>query len=278
MQAGSGVAAASQPGSLPEMAQRQGWIELAARLPWWAAVLLALVAYLAGTALAGMPLNPANPLTAVAVAGGAVLRIVVPVLLILGAVVRLVSGARRSALFGRAAAPDGDAAIAGMTWAQFEALLGEAYRRRGYSVTELGQGGADGGVDLVLRRDGAKTLVQCKHWRAQKVGVTVVRELAGVMAVQRAAAGVVVTSGRFTDEARAFAAAAGVELVDGRALPALLGRVPAPEPVPTSDAETPACPACGGPMVKRQAKRGTSGPFWGCSTFPRCRGMRKLGQ
>jgi len=260
------------------MARRQGWVELAARLPWWAAVALALLAYLLGTALGSLQVNPANPMSAVAVAGGAVLRIVVPVLVILGVVVRLVSGARRAALFGRATAPDGDAAIAGMTWTQFEALLGEAYRRRGYSVREQGQGGADGGVDLVLRRDGAKTLVQCKHWRTQKVGVTVVRELAGVMAVQRAAAGIVVTSGRFTDEARTFAATAGVELVDGRALPALLGRVPVPEPVLTSDAETPACPTCSAPMVKRQAKRGASGPFWGCSTFPRCRGTRPLGR
>lgn len=260
------------------MARRQGIVELAARLPLWAAVLLALVAYVAGTALANRPVNPASPLSAVPVALSAVLRIVVPALLVLSVVVRLATSARRAALFGLAAAPDGDAAIAGMTWAQFEALIGEAYRQRGYSVTEQGLGGADGGVDLVLTRDGAKTLVQCKHWRAQKVGVTVVRELAGVMAVQRAAAGVVVTSGRFTDEACAFATTAGVELVDGRALPALLGRGSTTKPVAVTDAETPSCPVCGAPMVRRQAKREGSAPFWGCSAFPRCRGTRQLGR
>jgi restriction system protein len=46
---------------------------------------------------------------------------------------------------------------------------------------ETGGGGPDGGVDLVLRKPGGngseKFLVQCKQWRALKVGVDVVREL-----------------------------------------------------------------------------------------------------
>jgi restriction system protein len=44
-------------------------------------------------------------------------------------------------------------------------------------------------------------LVQCKQWKAFKVGVQVVRELYGLMAAHGAAGGFVVTSGRFTDEA-----------------------------------------------------------------------------
>lgn len=52
----------------------------------------------------------------------------------------------------------------------------------------------------------------------------------------RIACDLVMASGRFTDGARAFAATAGAELVGGRTLPALLGRVSAPEPVPTTDA------------------------------------------
>lgn len=47
-------------------------------------------------------------------------------------------------------------------------------------------GGADGGVDLVLTRTGKnggeKFLVQCKRWRAFKVGAEVVRELYALMA------------------------------------------------------------------------------------------------
>jgi len=58
----------------------------------------------------------------------------------------------------------------GMTWHQFERLVGEAFRLQGYTVTETGGGGADGGVDLALTRGGEKFLVQCKQWRAFKVG------------------------------------------------------------------------------------------------------------
>jgi restriction system protein len=58
---------------------------------------------------------------------------------------------------------------------QFERLVGEAFRRQGYAVEETGLGGADGGIDLILRKDSRRTLVQCKHWKRQQVGVSVVR-------------------------------------------------------------------------------------------------------
>src|SRR5713226_1815539 len=35
------------------------------------------------------------------------------------------------------------------------------------------------------------------------------------------------------------------------------------------------CPDCGEPMVLRKSVRGD---FWGCGTFPRCRGTRKGGE
>jgi restriction system protein len=37
--------------------------------------------------------------------------------------------------------------------------------------------GADGGVDLVLRKDGEKFFVQCKQWKKGSVGVKPIREL-----------------------------------------------------------------------------------------------------
>ena len=47
-------------------------------------------------------------------------------------------------------------------WKDFEYLVAEAFRRQGYDVDySLGRG-ADGGVDLTLRRDGRTSLVQCK--------------------------------------------------------------------------------------------------------------------
>lgn len=81
-------------------------------------------------------------------------------------------------------------ALDGMGWRGFEMLVGEGFRLQGYQVAETGGGGADGGVDRVLTRPGRngaeKFLVQCKQWRALKVGVDVVREPYGLMAARGA--------------------------------------------------------------------------------------------
>jgi restriction system protein len=53
-----------------------------------------------------------------------------------------------------------------MSWREFEILVCQGFRRKGFQVGELGGGGAGGGVDLVLRRGGEKHLVQSKQWRA----------------------------------------------------------------------------------------------------------------
>jgi restriction system protein len=91
-----------------------------------------------------------------------------------------------------------------MTWPQFERLIGESFRRRGYEVTEAGGGGGDGGVDLLLAREGESFLVQCKHWRTRRVGVSTIRELNGVIAARHAAGGFVITSGQFTPRSLAI--------------------------------------------------------------------------
>lgn len=40
-------------------------------------------------------------------------------------------------------------------------------------------------------------------------------------------------------------------------------------------ATAPACPKCSQPMVLRERKN-QAGQFWGCSTYPRCRGIREV--
>lgn len=44
---------------------------------------------------------------------------------------------------------------------------------------------------------------------------------------------------------------------------------------PSPSASTPPCPKCGSPMVLRTSKQ-TGSQFWGCPTFPKCRGVRQL--
>lgn len=54
----------------------------------------------------------------------------------------------------------------------------------------------------------------------------------------------------------------------------LLGKVPE-NPQAVSETETPTCPKCAAHMVRRQAKTGSNAgqEFWGCSTYPKCRGV-----
>jgi restriction system protein len=102
-----------------------------------------------------------------------------------------------------------------MSWRQFELLAGEAFRRQGYAVEETGLGGADGGIDLILRKNGQTTLVQCKQWKNKQVGVTVVREMYGLLMHHKAAAVKIVALGDYTPDARRFAQGKPIELIAG---------------------------------------------------------------
>lgn len=135
-----------------------------------------------------------------------------------------------------------------LSWQDFEKQMAEVFRERGYRVEEVGGGGADGGVDLRLRREGETSIVQCKRWKTSKVGVKLVRELFGVMTAEKADRAIFITSGFYTEEARDFAESQPIELVDGTQLAKMMRRfqtalkpAPAPAPAPTP-APTPSNP------------------------------------
>lgn len=268
-------------------------LEGVSRLPWWAGVLLALVAYLALHAVAVRPIAAqAVPGQMGTMAVGMMWRslagigqYLLPALCLIAALVSFVRQRRSGELVETAIQTDNATqALNSLTWQEFERLVGEAYRRQGFAVKETGRGGPDGGVDLELRRDGELHLVQCKQWRAQRVGVDVVRQLYGVMAAQGAASGIVVSAGRFTDEAQRFAEGRNIRLQTGQALHAMVraGAEPAPFGSPNRPVQSsippapPACPKCAKPMVMRTAKRGEQigRSFWGCTGFPTCRGTQ----
>ena len=46
----------------------------------------------------------------------------------------------------------------------------------------------------------------------------------------------------------------------------------ADEQRPAQD-DTPLCPDCDSPMARR---KGSRGPFWGCTLYPQCRGSRPI--
>ncbi len=277
-------------------------MDLVAMLPWWAGVLLALVSYVWLHQIAAEPFTPN---LAPGAAGSGVVQIMVkglatggqyilPLICLAGAAASAWRRRERRQLAAEASVKATAAdALDGMSWQRFELLVGEAFRQRGYRVLENGGGGADGGVDLVLGKGGEKFLVQCKQWRAYKVGVDVVRQLYGVMAARGAAGGFVVTSGRFTPEAQDFARGRNVVLIDGAELHRMLqsgaaGSTPTqvrPQPgaksmpaTPTAAPAEPLCPKCGQAMLRRVAKQGANAgkAFWGCSAYPACRGTRAI--
>jgi restriction system protein len=273
-------------------------MDLVAMLPWWSGVALAFVSYVILHQLAATPkigaVQPNQIADAVGrsmVAGlAAVGQFVLPLICLLGALLSFLRRRKRESLVGVITQAKCADSLNGMSWREFEILVGEAFRLQGYKVTEHGGAGPDGGVDLVLRKGTETHLVQCKQWKAYQVGPGVVRELYGVMAANGAAGGFVVTSGSFTPDAKAFADGRNVKLVDGPKLFGLIQQaktsllVGATAATPANAAVTerstgessPFCPLCKSSMVRRTAKKGTNAgsQFWGCSQFPACRGTR----
>jgi len=237
-------------------------------LPWWINLILAVVVYFLFKYVVPT-ITFQNPfLKGIALALPSFAHFAAVILLFVAAISAFNAWRKGKMLDGQ----KGLETIRSISWREFEELVGEAYRRKGYSVTETGGGGADGGVDLVLRKDGDKLLVQCKHWKIVKVGVKVVRELYGVVAAEGATGGIVISSGTFTQEAKDFAKDKPLELVDGSGLLKLIAEVQrSPMHLP-SKSNGITCPSCGVEMVLRTAKKGPNAgeKFWGCSNFPKC--------
>lgn len=259
-------------------------LTIASKLPWQVSLGLAaislLVLHLAAIAFAAPTGTTVADLGGVVIhqgvhVGAFLLQFVVPPAFLIGATASYLKRSRSIRLLDTTRAPNGPA-VASLSWQDFERLVAEGFRQRGFSITEKGGTAPDGGVDLILTRATERFLVQCKQWRAQQVPVTIVRELYGVMAAQHAAGGYVVTSGRFTLDAIAFAAGRNIELIDGGKLSAFLGQKRNAGPALVTHAtlaSSPACPRCNEPMVARTAKRGANvgSEFWGCRRYPQCK-------
>lgn len=203
-----------------------------------------------------------------------------PAVFALGAIGSLIKRKKQDHFYSKASTNSPLQEISKMSWKDFEQLTAAAFRNRGYLVQDTNDG-PDGGVDLVLKKDGEKYLVQCKHWRANKVGVQIVRELLGVMASRGAVGGFVVTAGEYTKEAKAFAEGRNIELIAGATLDRWLRQTidkGTTKDVVVTEEETPRCPKCSEKMVKRVAKKGPAAgkKFWGCSSYPKCRGTLSI--
>ena len=164
-------------------------------------------------------------------------------------------------------------------WRRFEALVEALFAQAGFE-TKSQSHGADEGIDIWLysrSNPGAPvSVVQCKHWQGRRVGVDKVRELRGVMAAKGVSRGQFATTSTFTDEARAFAKANGVNLLDVRGLLELIATRSEEQQQALlivaleGDYWRPTCVNCGIKMVERKPRKGGSA-FWGCESYPKCK-------
>jgi restriction system protein len=259
--------------------QNESFGELLLKLPWWVSATLGIVAF-AGVRW-GLPIWAGQDNTRQMLAKGIIP--LAPLALLLFAIFAVASflfARKRHRLVDEQTNLD---QLRETPWKDFEYLVAEAYRRQGYQVEySLGRG-ADGGLDLTMRKDGLTSLVQCKQWKVFSVGAPVVREMFGLMTAEKADQAIIVTTGNFTRDARDFAAGKPISLVDGPQLLALVQSVQTNRAEPDTEsapapAETtvPSCPQCGKPMVQRTARRGSNAGnrFWGCSAYPACKGVR----
>lgn len=168
--------------------------------------------------------------------------------------------------------------IRDLEWKRFEDVCQQYYERKGIrsETTDLGP---DGGIDIRLYQDDSgrpTSIVQCKAWGERYVGVKPIRELLGVMTHEKISKAFFMTSGSYSDEAKAVAQANRITLIDGNMLLMMIQRLSPPERESLlafaidGDYATPTCPSCGTPMV---AKKGANGrpDFWGCQNYPRCK-------
>jgi restriction system protein len=248
-------------------------------LPWWVSVIVSALAYIA-LAIVLPSMEFQSPLFKGFQSGLPNLAPIIALVLLVPAPISAFSSWRKRKQLDTQKSID---TIRDLSWKQFEELVAEGYRRQGYQIIENNRGGADGGVDIRLKKDGALHLIQCKNWKSQKIGVGVVRELYGVMAAENAYTASVVCSGIFTQEAKNFAAGKKIDLVDGLQLKAMISQVQRVQPSNTILPRTAApfslsCPQCGNDLVRRRARKGKNAgnEFYGCSTFPKCRYTRNI--
>lgn len=165
------------------------------------------------------------------------------------------------------------------------------FRRLGYhEVIVLRSPGADAGVDIRMRRDTRRCLVQCRHYPPnESVSVDAVRAFAFVAIREKADEAIFITTGQFSAPCHVTAGDCPVPmiLIDGRSTWDLVLDVrkatasnqseallytnpPTGLAIPKGTKADFPCPSCGGDIVRKFDTKRAVG-FWGCKAYPKCR-------
>lgn len=169
---------------------------------------------------------------------------------------------------------------------EFEYYVADIMKKNGYAVKVVGgYGKGDGGVDIVAKKDGRLSYVQCKKFIGKDIGVAMMRDFYGAIADSvhaLDARGIYVTTTRYTDDAKKFARAKKIRLYDGDDLIDLIfARELKGEQISTGERARgevlrntpPTCPACKKDLAIRKKDDSI---FFGCTGYPECRYMYSL--
>ncbi len=157
----------------------------------------------------------------------------------------------------------------------FEDFLLAHFRNLGYSgqTTPFN----DYGADLILDKDGMRTVVQAKRWK-QPVGIEAIQQVIGAISYYGAQNALVITNSVFTNAARDLARANKVGLWDREQLMEVMrtsnGRAVAlasQQAATTKTSGNNPCPKCGRELIRRKGK---FGDFYGCTGYPACKFTR----
>lgn len=182
------------------MAQSRTLFSILLQQPWWLSALAGTAAF----ALAQLVFPPVAPWVALP-------------FLVIAAVV----GWKQLRTLSTAEVDRRLQALRNMSWEQFSTVIAEAYRREGYEVAAA----RATTHDFTLTRNGRTTLLLCRRWKVNQLGIVPLKDLANAIHAQDAANGICLCAGAVSPNAAEFAAANPLTLVSGRDLAVLAGKV-----------------------------------------------------
>jgi restriction system protein len=175
------------------------------RKPWWISVVIAIVLMLAASAL--LPRN----LAVYSVSTG------LPFL-----VVGVIAAFRQWRIPSAAQVTQRLEVVRAMSWRDFSGAVEQAFLKDDYEVERQ----AGSGADFAVRKAGHTVLVSCKRWKAASHGVEPLRELHAAITARDADAGIYITTGELTDNARRFTQENNISVMQGADLAKLLSMLP----------------------------------------------------
>ena len=109
-------------------------------------------------------------------------------------------------------------AVSAMSWKDFSGKMEAAFRRDGYEVARIDATGAD----FEMKKEGRKTLVNCKRWKVGRTGLEPLRELLAARDLREADEIIYVATGQVTEQAVRYVAEKRIRLMQGEDLARLL--------------------------------------------------------